>query len=160
MKNGDAPQAWQHTRIYTQRGLRAGSPMQRSDGATTRALQPPLRLIPSFRRPRAFSAHSDRPETRQERQARVVRRAHSESERVVARIALNNTKTTLVVFKSLTVRVDIPELHKQLPRVGLVQVSRPCHIGGRPTSRVALQGPGAGTRGTECADRSPGAKVF
>ena len=30
-------------------------------------------------------------------------------------IALNNTKTTLVVFKSLTARVDIPELHKRLP---------------------------------------------
>ena len=43
-----------------------------ANGATTRALQPPLRLIPSFQRPRAFSARSDLPETRQERQARVV----------------------------------------------------------------------------------------
>ena len=84
----------------------------RHSGATTRALQPPLRLIPSFRRPCAFSARSDRPETRQERQARVVRCAHSESERVVAWIALNNTKTTLVVFKSLTARADISELYK------------------------------------------------
>ena len=132
----------------------------RRSGATTRALQPPLRLIPSFRWPRAFSAHSDRPETRQERRAQVIRRAHSESERAVARIALNNTKTTLVVFKSLTARVDISELYKRLPRVGLVLVRRPCHVGGRSTSRVALQGPGAGTRRMECADRSPGAEVF
>ena len=84
----------------------------RANGVTTHALQPPLRLIPSFRRPRAFSACSDRPETRQERRAQVIRRTHSESERIVVRIALNNTKTTLVVFKSLTAHVDIPELYK------------------------------------------------
>ena len=107
---------------------RSGAMDRRADGATTRALQPPLQLIPSFRRPRAFSARSDRPETRQERRAQVIRRAHSESERVVARIALNNTKTTLVVFKSLTARADISELYKRLPRVGLVLVRRPCHI--------------------------------
>ena len=133
---------------------------RRANGATTRALQPPLRLIPSSRRPRAFSARSDRPETRQEHRAQVIRRTHSESERVVARIALNNTKTTLVVFKSLTARADISELYKRLPRVGLVLVRRPCHVGGRPTSRVVLQGPGAGARGTECADRSPAAEVL
>ena len=63
---------------------RSGATDRRADGATTRALQPPLRLIPSFRRPHAFSARSDRPETRQERRAQVIRRAHSESERVVA----------------------------------------------------------------------------
>ena len=85
---------------------------RRADGATTRALQPPLRLIPSFRQPHTFSARSDRPETRQERRAQVIQRAHSESERVVARIALNNTKTTLVVFKSLTAHADISELYK------------------------------------------------
>ena len=94
---------------------RSGATDRRADGATTRALQPPLRLIPSFRRPHTFSARSNHPETRQKRQAQVIRRAHSESERVVARIALNNTKTTLVVFKSLTARVDISELYKQLP---------------------------------------------
>ena len=139
---------------------RSGATDRRADGATTHVLQPPLRLIPSFRWPRAFSARSNRPETWQERRAQVIRRAHSESERVVARIALNNTKTTLVVFKSLTTRADISELYKRLPRVGLVLVRRPCHVGGRSTSRIALQGPGAGTRGTECADRSPGAEVF
>ena len=139
---------------------RSGATDRRADGATTRALQPPLRLVPSFRRPRAFSARSDRPETRQECRAQVIQRAHSESERVVARIALNNTKTTLVVFKSLTARADISELYKRLPRVGLALVRRPCHIGGRPMSRVTLQGPGAGARGTECADRSPAAEVL
>ena len=133
---------------------------RRADGATTRVLQPPLRLIPSFRWPRAFSARSDRPKTWQERQAQVVRHAHSKSEHVVARIALNNTKTTLVVFKSLTARVDISELYKRLPRVGLVLVHRPCHVGGHPMLCVALQGPGAGTHGMDSVDRSPGAEVF
>ena len=139
---------------------RSGATDRRADRATTRALQPPLRLIPSFRWPHAFSTRSDRPGTQQKRRAQVIRRAHSESERIVARITLNNTKTTLVVFKSLTARADIPELHKRLPQVGLAQVSRPCHVGGRPTSRVALQGPGAGARGTGCADRPPRAEVF
>ena len=139
---------------------RSGATDRRADGATTRALQLPLQLIPSFRRPRAFSARSDRPETRQERRVQVIRCAHSESERVVARTALNNTKTTLVVFKSLTACADNLELYKRLPRVGLVLVRRPCHVGGHPTSRVALQGPGAGARGTECADRSPAAEVL
>ena len=139
---------------------RSGATDRRADRATTSALQPPLRLTPSSRRLRAFSARSDRPETRQERRAQVIRRAHSKLERVVARTALNNTKTTLVVFKSLTVCADISGLYKRLPRVGLVLVRRPCHVGGRPTSRVALQGPGVGAHGTECADRSPGAEVF
>ena len=76
------------------------------------------------------------------------------------RITLNNTKTTLVVFKSLTARADISELYKQLPRVGLVFVRHPCHVGGRPTLCVTLQGPGAGACGTECADRSPAAEVL
>ena len=138
----------------------SGATDRQADGATTRTLQLPLRLIPSFQWPHAFSAHSDRPETRQERRAQVIRRAHSGSERVVTRIALNNTKTTLVVFKSLTARADISELYKRLLQVGLVLVRHPCHVGGRPTSRVALQGPGAGTCGTECADRSPAAEVL
>ena len=51
---------------------RSGATDRRADGATTRALQLPLRLIPSFRRPRAFSARSDRPETRQECRAQVI----------------------------------------------------------------------------------------
>ena len=62
----------------------SGATDHRSDRAAKRALQPPLQLIPSFRQPCTFSAHSDRPKTRQERQARVVRHAHSKSERVDA----------------------------------------------------------------------------
>ena len=97
-------------------GVRCSGATDRwADGVTMRALQPPLQLIPSFRQPCTFSACSDRPETQQECRAQVIQCAHSDSERVVARIALNNTKTTLVVFKSLTARADIPELHKQLP---------------------------------------------
>ena len=76
------------------------------------------------------------------------------------RIALNNTKTTLVVFKSLTVRADISELYKRLPQVGIVQVGRPCHVGGHPMLRIALQGPGAGARRMGCMDRPPRAEVF
>ena len=88
---------------------------RRTAGVMTRTLQPPLRLIPIFQQPHASSARSDRPETWQEHQAQVVRHAYSKLERVVAQIALNNTKTTLVVFKSLTVRAGIPELYKRLP---------------------------------------------
>ena len=133
---------------------------RRTDRAVTRVLQPPLRLIPSFQQQRAFSACSDRPETWQEHRAQVVQYAHSESECVVVRIALNNTKTTLVVFKSLTVRADISELYKRLPRVGIAQVGHPCHVGGCPTSCIMLQGPGAGTHGMDSADRPSGAEVF
>ena len=60
-------------------------------------------------------------------------------------IALNITKTTLVVSKTLTARADISDSHKRYPQVGLALVSHPCHVGGRPTSRVVLQGPGART---------------
>ena len=98
-------------------------------GVATRALQPPLQLIPSFRRPCAFSTHSDRPETRQECRVQVVRCAHSKSECVIAGIALNSTKTTLVVCKTLTACADISELYKRLPRVGIALVHRSCHVG-------------------------------
>ena len=75
-------------------------------------LQPPLQLIPLFQQQRAFYARSNCPETWQECQAQVVQHAHSESERVVTQIALNITKTTLVVFKTLTACADILDLHK------------------------------------------------
>ena len=55
-----------HSKDLEQEARCSGATDRRTDGAATRTLQPPLRLIPSFRRPRAFSAHSDRPETRQE----------------------------------------------------------------------------------------------
>ena len=44
--------------------------------------------------------------------------------------------------------------------VGLALVSHPCHVGQCPTSHVALQGPRAGTHGTDSVDRSPGAEVL
>ena len=149
-----------HSEDLEQEVRRSGATDRRTDRAARRMLQPPLQLIPSFRQPRTFFACSDRPETQQERQARVVQHAHSESEHVITRIALNNTKTTLVVCKTLTAHADILELYKQLPRVGLALVSCPCHVGQHPTSRVALQGPGAGMHRTECVDRSPVAEVL
>ena len=75
-------------------------------------------------------------------------------------IALNITKTTLVVSKTLTAHADILDSHKRYPKVGLALVSRPCHVGGHPTSRVVLQGPGACTCGMDSVDRSPGVEVF
>ena len=97
----DAPPMRQHMQICAQQQLRAGSWTlmchrhgsmrgyahsedletgvrcsgamdRRADGVTTHTLQPPLRLIPSFQRPHAFSACSDRPETRQECRAQVI----------------------------------------------------------------------------------------
>ena len=50
--HGDAPQAWQHAWICTQRRLRAGSPMQRSDG-------PPERRRARSNLPSDSSPHSD-----------------------------------------------------------------------------------------------------
>ena len=58
-----------HSEDLEQEVRRSGARDHRSDGAAKHALQPPLRLIPSFRWPRALSARSDRPETQQERQA-------------------------------------------------------------------------------------------
>ena len=75
-------------------------------------------------------------------------------------ITLNNTKTTLVGFKTLTVCVDILDLHKQFPQVGLALVSCPCHVGQRQMLCVTLQGPGVDTCGTEHTDQSPRAEVL
>ena len=75
-------------------------------------------------------------------------------------ITLNNTKTSLVGFKTLTAHADILDSHKQFPQVGLALVSCPCHVGQRQMSRVMLQGPEAGTCGMEHVDRLPGAEVL
>ena len=142
-----------------EQGFRCSGAMDcQSDSAATCMLQPPLQLIPLFRQPCTLSASSDRPETQQEYQARVVRCAYSKSERVIAWIALNNPKTTLVDFKTLTARADILNLYKRVPQVGLVQVSRPCHIGWCWMLCVTLQGPGAGAYRMDIMDRSPGAE--
>ena len=90
----------------------------------------------------------------------MVQRAHSKSERIIAQIALNITKTTLVACKTLTVHAEISESYKQYPQVGLVLISRPCHVERRPMSHVTLQGPGAGMHGTDSADRLPVAEVL
>ena len=100
-----------HSEDLEPRVRRSRAMDRRTAGVATRALQPPLQLIPSFRRPCAFSTHSDRPETRQECRVQVVRCAHSKSERVIAWIALNITKTTLVVCKTLTARAEIGRAH-------------------------------------------------
>ena len=55
-----------HSEDLEQEARRSGATDRRTNAAAMRALQPPLRLIPSFRWPRAFSARSDRPETWQE----------------------------------------------------------------------------------------------
>ena len=73
---------------------------------------------------------------------------------------LNITKTTLVVSKTLTARADISDSHKQYPQVGLALVSCPCHVGGRPTLCIVLQGPGVGASGTESTDRLPAVEVL
>ena len=90
----------------------------------------------------------------------MVRRAHSELEHVVTWIALNITRTTLVVFKTITAHADISDSHKRYPQVGLALVSRPCHVGQCPTSHVTLQGPRAGTHRTDTMDRSPRVEVL
>ena len=136
----------------------SGATDRRTAGVTKHMLLPPLWLIPIFRRSRAFSACSNHPETQQEYRAGVAQCTHSELKCVVMRIALNNTKATLVVSKTLTARADILDLHKRLPWVGLALVSRPCHIGQHPMSCVVLQGPGAGVCGMDIADRSPTAE--
>ena len=102
-----------------------------------------------------LSTSSDHPETWHKYQTQVVQCAHSKSECVITWITLNNPKTTLVDFKTLTACADILDLHKQLPQVRLALVSRPCHVGQCPLSHVVLQGPGAGMHEMECTDRLP-----
>ena len=71
-----------------------------------------LQLIPIFRQPRTFSAHSNHPETQQGYQAEAIQCTYSELECGVTWITLNNTKTTLVDCKTLTAHVDTSGLHK------------------------------------------------
>ena len=100
----------------------------------------------TFQRPCAAHQHSDRPQTWLKHQALVVRPLPSESARCASRIALNNTKSNLGSFKALKARAGIPDAHKRHPQWGLVLPSHPCHVGGRPMSHIALQGPRAGAR--------------
>ena len=75
------------------------------------------------------------------------------AEHIIAHIALNITKTTLVDFKALTVCAGIPDTHKWYPQVGLVQVSCPCHVGRHPMLCIMLQGPGVGVRRMDIVDQ-------
>jgi hypothetical protein len=96
----------------------------------------------TIQRPRAPSHRSDRLQSQQEYRAWVVRPIPSESGRSGARIPLNLTKTSLGLPKTLEARAGPSGSNKRCPQRGLVPPSRPCHVGGRPTSRDALQGPG------------------
>jgi hypothetical protein len=119
---------------------------RQAGGVATRVPQPQPQphhhTTSAFQRPRAPSQHSDRLQTQQECQAWVVRPIPSESGRSGALILLNNTNIILVCFEAPKARADNSASNKRLPQQGLVPPSRPCHVGGRPTSRDASQGPG------------------
>ena len=123
-----------------------GAAARLASGVATCAPQPQHyhHTTSTFQRLRAAHQRSDCPQTWLEHQALVVRPLPSESARCASWIALNNTKSNLGGFKALKVHAGIPDAHKRRPQWGLVLPSRPCHVGGRPTSRVMLQGPGAG----------------
>ena len=132
---------------------RSGPADRQAGGVATRVPQPQPQPQPqphhqttsTFQRPRAPSQHSNRLQTQQECQAWVVRPIPSESGRSGALIPLNNTNIILVCFKAPKARADDSASNKRLPQQGLVPPSRPCHVGGRPTSRDASQGPGVST---------------
>ena len=127
---------------------RRGRPADRqAGGVATHAPQPQPQpphhtTILTFQRPRTLSNSSDRPQNRQEYRARLVRPIASESGRSGALISLNTTKTTLGRLKTPKARAGNSASNKRRPQRGLVPSSRPCHVGRRPTSRVASQGPG------------------
>jgi hypothetical protein len=137
-----------------------GAAARQAGGVATCAPQPQPQhyhyhhTTSTFQRPRATHQRSDRPQTWLKHRALVVRPLPSESARCASQIALNNTKSDLGGFKALKAHVGIPDAHKRRPQWGLVLPSRPCHVGGRPTSHVALQGPGAGAKRSDNSGRS------
>jgi hypothetical protein len=129
-------------------GARRSGPADRqAGGVATRVPQPQPQshhhTTSTFQRLRAPSQHSNRLQTQQECQAWVVRPIPSESGRSGALIPLNNTNIILVCFRALKTRTGLSGSNKRCPQRGLVPSSRPCHVGGRPTSRDVSQGPGA-----------------
>ena len=132
-------------------GARCGGAADRqAGGVATRAPQPqpqPLHhtTILTFQRPRALASSSDRPQNWHEYRARLVRRIPSESGRSGALISFNHTKISLAHLKTPKARAGNSASNKRRPQQGLVPSSRPCHVGGRPTSRAASQGPGGCT---------------
>ena len=126
---------------------RGGAADRQAGGAATRVPQPqpqPLHhhTILIFNQSRTLSILSDLPQTQQEDRATALRRISSESGRSGALIPLNLTKTTLALLKTLKARAGHSGSNKRRPQRGLVPPSRPCHVGGRLTSRDASQGPG------------------
>jgi hypothetical protein len=126
---------------------RGGAADRQAGGVATRAPQPqpqPLHhtIILTFQRPRALANSSDCPQNWQDHRAITLRRISSESGRSGALIPFNLTKPTLGRPKAPKARAGPSGSNKRRPQRGLVPPSRPCHVGGRPTSRDASQGPG------------------
>jgi hypothetical protein len=126
---------------------RGGAVDRQAGGAATRMPQPqpqPLHhhTILIFHQSRTLSILSDLPQTQQEDRETALRQISSKSGRSGALIPLNVTKTTLACLKTPKARVGLSGSNKRRPQWGLVPSSRPCHVGRRPTSRAASQGPG------------------
>jgi hypothetical protein len=129
---------------------RGGAADRQAGGVATRAPQPQPQphhhtTILTFQRPRALASSSDRPQNRHEYRARLVRWIPSESGRSGALISFNHTKISLAHLKTPKTHAGHSGSNKRCPQRGLVPPSRPCHVGGRPTSRDASQGPGVST---------------
>ena len=132
-----------------------GAAARQAGGVATRDTQPHHTTILIFLRPRTLANTSDRLKTWQKYQAWVVRRNPSESERTSALIPLNHTNTILGRLKALKTRTGFLGPTKACPQWGSeVLPGCPYHVGRRPTSRVALQGPGASAQGSGDAGRS------
>ena len=128
---------------------RGGVADRQAGGMATHAPQPqpqPLHTtILTFQRPHALASSSDRPQNWYEYRARLVRRIPSESGHSGALISFNHTKISLAHLKTPKACAGNSASNKRRPQWGLVPPSRPCHVGRRPTSRVASQGPGVST---------------
>jgi hypothetical protein len=143
----DAQHGRQHARKCAQQRLRARSATWRSGEPTGRwrgngRATAHHHSTSTFQRPRAPSQQSERLQTQQKYRALVVRRILSESERSGAQIPLDLTKTMVGLLKTAKVHVGTSGSKKRGCQWGLVPLSRPCHVGGRPRSQVTWQGPG------------------
>jgi hypothetical protein len=127
---------------------RGGAADRQAGGAATRVPQPQQlhhTTILTLHRSRALTILSNQPQTWQEHRTTTLRRISSELGCSGALIPLNLTKPTLGCPKAPKARAGPSGSNKRLPQRGLVPPSRPCHVGRRPTSRVASQGPGVST---------------
>ena len=124
---------------------RGGVADRQAGGAATRVPQPQQlhhTTILTLHRSRALTILSDQPQTWQEHRTTTLQRISSESGRSGTLIPLNLTKPTLGRPKAPKARAGPSGSNKRRPQRGLVLPSRPCHVGRRPTSRDASQGPG------------------